>query len=301
MTDSVDALFVRVIEAGSFKAAAEQTGADPSAVSRRMAALEAKLGVKLLQRSTKRTTATEPGMRYYEGLRGLIDAKAALEADVTGLADQPRGRLKVAAAVDFGARFVAPVIAHLQDRHPELAIDLSLGSSFVDLSEQDIDVAIRIGRLPDSSLIARRLGSVPRVIVAGAAYAAQNTLPQTPDALGEHPFVFYQQGQREGSITLSQNGETTKAAIKGRTSANSITAVRTLVLEGLGLHFGPIWAFEDELARKEVLPVLPDYALAAYPLHAVYVASSFVPAKTRVFIDAMADAVKRSPSLNSRS
>ncbi len=293
MTDLTDQLFVRVVEAGSLKAAAEQTGADPSAVSRKLAALEARLGVKLLNRSTRRSTPTEAGQRYYEGLRRILDARAALDADVSGLVDTPTGRLTLAAPVDFGARFVAPVVATLQDRYPDLHVDLRLGSGFADLTEHGIDVAVRIGRLPDSSLIARRLGAVPRVLVASKGYAEAHGLPETAEALTDHDFVFYRSGQRE--LDVNVGGQTIK--VGGRVSANSITAVKALVAAHRGLHLGPVWAFEDGLADGSLVAVLKDEALEAFPLHAVYTPSAFVPAKVRAFIDAMAAAVKAEPSL----
>lgn len=294
MVETHEHLFLRTVEAGSLKAAAEQSGADPSAVSRKLAALEARLGVKLLNRSTRRSTPTEAGQRYYEGLRRILDEKAALEADITKLVDTPTGRLVVAAPVDFGARFVAPIVAELQDRHPDLEADLKLSSGFADLAEEGIDVAIRIGRLPDSSLIARRLGAVPRVLVASSQYLAAHTAPMQIADLKRHAFVFYQPGQRELDIRIGQQSVT----VTGRISANSITAVRALVAAGRGLHLGPVWAFEDGLADGSLKMVLPGQPLEAFPLHAIYRPTNFVPAKVRVFIDAMARAVRQEPSLD---
>ncbi len=294
MSELTDQLFVRVVEAGSLKAAAEQMGTDPSAVSRKLAALEARLGVKLLNRSTRRSTPTEAGQRYYEGLRRILDAKAALDADISGLVDTPTGRLTLAAPVDFGARFVAPVVASLQENYPDLHVDLRLGSGFADLAEQGIDVAVRIGRLPDSSLIARRLGSVPRVLVASRHYVDKRGQPRTATALAEHDFVFYRPGQRALEVSVGDQS----VQVQGRVSANSITAVKALVSAGCGLHLGPVWAFEEGLADGTLVSVLDDQALEAFPLHAVYTPSAFVPAKIRAFINAMAAAVKAEPSLD---
>jgi DNA-binding transcriptional LysR family regulator len=128
-----DALFLAVIDGGSFRSAAAASGLDPSRVSRRIAALEARLGVKLLNRATRASSATEAGARYAEGVRRLRDTRAALLAEVTGGQDVPRGRLRIVAPVDFGARFVAPVLSRMSADHPELTIDLRLGSRFTDL------------------------------------------------------------------------------------------------------------------------------------------------------------------------
>jgi len=298
MANRNEQLFLRVVEAGSLKAAAEQIGSDPSAVSRRVAALEARLGVKLLNRSTKRSFPTEAGQRYYEGMRRIADAQAALEADVTGLVDTPSGRLRIAAPVDFGARFVTPVLSSLQERYPDLSIELMLGSSFLDLVEQGVDVAVRIGNLPDSSLIAKRLGTVPRVIVASRDYADQHCLPEDPSQLSAHPFIFYRHGQSEDTFDLVRHGKSESVNVTGRITANSVTAIRTLVADGRGLHLGPRWAFEDDLAAGSMVQVLPTHDLHAYPLHALYVAGAFVPAKVRAFIDQMTVATKRSSSLS---
>ena len=297
MAETNEQLFVRVVEAGSLKAAAEQIGSDPSAVSRRIAALEARLGVKLLQRSTRRSSPTEAGQRFYDGLRRILEEQAALEADVAGLVDRPTGRLGVAAPVDFGARFVAPVLATLQDEAPGLTIDLRLGSAFADLVEQGLDVAIRIGRLPDSSLIARRLGFVPRVLVGSPSYLRRSDRIVTATDLQRHDFILYRPGDRRSDITLERDGVSETVTVYGHFTANSVTAIRALVVAGRGLHLGPVWAFEDELRAGDVVPVLPDWSLPAYPVHALYAPTAYVPAKIRRFIDLTAEAFRASGSL----
>ena len=297
MAETNEQLFLRVVDAGSLKAAAEQIGADPSAVSRKIAALEGRLGVKLLERSTKRSVPTEVGAQYYEGMRRLVDAQLSLEASVAGLVDTPTGRLRVTAPVDFGARFVAPVLAALQDDYPELSVELLLGSTFVDLVEQGVDVAIRIGRLPDSSLIAKRLGAVPRVIVGARSYFERFSLPARLEDLSRHDFVFYGPGQRELDITAGVGKSAATVTVKGKFTANSVTAIRTLVASGRGLHLGPYWAFEEGLADGSLTRVLPDAPLASFPLHALYASGGFVPAKVRQFIDRLAEALKDEPSL----
>jgi len=169
VTDTDERLFLRVVEAGSLKAAAAFLGKDASTLSRRVAALEERLGVKLLVRSTRRTTPTDAGQRYYEGLRDLVAQQEALEAEVSRTTETPHGQLRVTAPVDFGARFVVPVLARLQESAPDLVVECVLGSGYLDLAEHGLDVAVRVGKLPDSALIARRLGAVPRVLVEGRA------------------------------------------------------------------------------------------------------------------------------------
>ncbi len=292
-------LFVRVVDAGSLKAAAEQLGADPSTISRRLSALEARLGVKLLQRSTRRSTPTDAGKIYVEGLRRLIEQEQALEGEIAGGSDTPRGRLRVTAPVDFGARFVVPVINALHLLAPKLEIELVLGSGFLDLAEQGIDIAIRIGRLPDSTLIARQLGSVPRVLVGAPQYFARHGEPHTPAELERHAFLFYRRPQGTAATFELQGPE--GAVIvrpKGLITVNSIRGIGALLIAGRGLHLGPLWAFADALAAGKLQAIMTDYAIAAYPLRALYLPSLYVPAKIRRFVELMAAQVRDEAALS---
>ena len=295
--DNLDQIFIRVVEAGSLRSVAMELGIDPSSVSRKVSALEDRLQAKLLRRSTKRSVPTEAGRRYYEGVRRLLDERLALESDVAGLIDEPRGRLRIGAPVDFGARFVAPVVAGLLNSAPDLDIELVLGSSFENLTEAGLDAVVRIGRLSDSSLIAKRIGIVPRVIVASAEYAEQNDLPRSPEHLAKHPFVFYRGGQRRLSIELTKKDRQKTIEVTGRVAANSVTAIRSLVLGGAGLHHGPLWAFENDIADGGMIAVLPKWELHAFPFYVLWPQSDFLPAKVREFADRMAKAAVNEPSL----
>lgn len=294
---SSEQIFLRVVEAGSLKAAAEQIGLDPSAVSRKLAALEARLGVKLLERSTRRTVPSDAGRRYYEGMRRLIDEQTALEARVAEFAEKPAGRLRVTAPVDFGARFVTPVISALRQEAPDLAIELHLGSHFFDLTEQGIDVAIRIGQLDTRGMSARRVGAVPRVLVASAAYLDQHAPIERPEDLASHPFVLYRAGQTSLTLRMAHRGQPRSIVVSGELSANSVSSVRELVLRGHGLHMGPVWAFQDEIKRGRLRAVLPAYTLPSFPLHAVHAPSHYLPAKISSFIDRLAASVAAEPAL----
>jgi DNA-binding transcriptional LysR family regulator len=289
-------IFVRVVEAGSLKAAAGQLGTDASTVSRRVAALEARLGVKLLQRSTRRTSPTDAGARYHEGLRRLLDQEAALEAEVAGNADALRGRLRVTAAAEFGTRFVVPVVEALHREAPDLEIELLLGSAFVDLAEEGVDVAVRVGRLADSSLVARRLGVVPRVLVASPKYLRRHGTPRRPDDLAKHEMIFYARANARELDLGGPDGPVT-ARLNGRLTLNSVAGIRALVEAGRGIHLGPLWAFHDSIEAGRLHRLLPSWSLRAYPLHAVYPPSAYVPAKIRAFVDRMASLVRGEPSL----
>ncbi|MEM8803992.1 MAG: LysR family transcriptional regulator, partial [Pseudomonadota bacterium] len=213
MPDPSVELFLRVIETGSLKAAAAEARTDPSSVSRKIAGLEARVGAKLLIRSTRRSRPTEAGQAYYDGVRHLAAEEAALEAEIAGLSATPKGLLRVTAPLDFGARFVTPVVGRLLAAYPDLSIDLRLGSSFADLREGGVDVAVRIGNLSDSALVARKFADVPRVLVAAPSYLAARGVPQKPLDLAEHDFVFYKPGPGPLTLRLSRAKETVSVTV----------------------------------------------------------------------------------------
>ncbi len=285
-----DALFLAVIDGGSFRAAAAASGLDPSRVSRRISALEDRLGVKLLNRTTRASSATEAGSRYAEGVRRLTDARAALLAEVTGGQDVPSGRLRVTAPTDFGARFIAPVLSEMSRAFPDLSVDLRLGSGHADLLAEGIDVAIRIGRLSDSSLTARRIGVSRRVLVAIFELAARVA---TPDDLARIGVISYRSGISEMRATLEMDGAEHELRMPCRICVNSMMAVRDMVLAGRGTHLGPEWAFADDLREGRVVPVLPGARFASFPIHAVWSPTPFQPAASRVFVERAVSALRQ--------
>ncbi len=293
-----DHIFIRVVEAGSLRAVAQELGVDPSSISRKVSALEHRLQAKLLRRSTKRSEPTEAGLRYYEGIRRLLDERATLESEISGLHEEPRGRLRIGAPVDFGARFVAPVVAELLAEFSALDVELVLGSGFDDLTEAGLDAVVRVGNLTDSSLIAKRVGKVPRVTAGSRRYLDERGTPRKPADLASHPFVFYRNGQRRDQLVFSKAGRKVSVEITGRSAANSVSAIRQLVLGGTGLHFGPVWAVEKELASGELIALLPDWTSVSYPIHVLWLPTEYLPAKIRIFADRFAKFVANEDVLN---
>lgn len=284
-----DALFLAVVDGGSFRAAALTAGLDPSRVSRRIAALEARIGVKLLNRTTRASSVTEAGARYAEGIRRLADARAALLADVTGGQDIPSGRLRVTAPVDFGARYVAPVLAGMAAQYSDLVVDLRLGSGFADLQAEGIDVAIRIGALADSALMARRVGVSRRVLVAAPDLAAR---VRAVEDLTEVEIVSYRPGVTERRFGFDLKGARHEIKMPSRIGVNSMAAVRALVLEGRGAHLGPEWAYAEDLAQGRLVHLLPGAAFEGFPIHALWSPTPFQPAAPRVFVAEMIEALR---------
>lgn len=252
-------------------------------MSRKIAALEDRLQVKLLRRSTQRTTPTELGQLYYERLRQLVDDQAALEEEITSGVSRLSGKLRIAAPADFGTRFIVPVVDQLQRKAPELSVELLLGSHFENLLENNLDVAVRIGELPDSDLIAKKLGYNHRVLVASPEYLAKHGTPTCQEHLEAHNFILYSPIQAKSDIEFADGSHYSHLKIKSNMMVNSVSAIRSLVLGGKGIHLGPRWVFAEDIDNGRLIRLLPDKPLRGFPVHAVYPARSYLPFKVREF------------------
>lgn len=277
--------FLKVVEAGSFKKAAQLLGIESSSLSRKVAALEARLQVKLLQRSTTRSLPTELGREYYNGLRKLLSEQSALEEEITGGSSSVRGRLRVSATVDFGERFLVPAIEQIQDKAPDLSVELVLGSDVDNLLENNLDVAFRFGPLADSSLYARPMGEIPRVLVASPCYLARMDTPKCIDDLKSHQFVLYSLSQAKVDIAFEDGRLFSHQGIQSNVAANSLRAIRSLVIGGKGIHWGPKWLYQEDLDAGDVVELLPQHPVKGFSIFAVYTARDYLPQKTRMFID----------------
>lgn len=281
---SIEQIFLHVVESGSFRKAAENLNLEPSSVSRKVAALEKRLKVKLLRRSTQSTTPTELGRRYYEKLRHLIDEHAALEEEIRNGVEHISGRLKIAAPVDFGTRFVVPVIQNMQQQAAELSVELLMGSHFENLLEMGLDVAVRVGELSDSNMIAKKLGELDRVLVASPGYLTKHGTPSIVEQLEKHNFIMYSPGQARSDIRFADGCKYSHTLLKSNITVNSASAVRNLVLDGAGLHVGPYWLFKDDIDNGRVIQLLADKPLKSFPVHAVYPTRSYLPFKIKEFV-----------------
>ncbi|HEV2605583.1 MAG TPA: LysR family transcriptional regulator [Microvirga sp.] len=279
-------LFLRVVEAGGIAAVAVEMRTEASTVSRRLAALERRLSVRLVQRSTRRSTPTEAGRLYYERLRHILEEVDALEAEVRGEANGPSGLLRVSAPVDFGALFVGPWLLELHRLHDGLRTELLLDDRYVDLVGQGIDVAIRIGRLADSGHVARRLGAMTLVLVATDSYLDRRGRPEQPDDLEDHDFVLYSWLQARDQLALTgPDGATARVRAPSRFAVNSAGAAVRVVEAGGGVHAAPLWLVADALAAGRLERVLPGWSPPTYDVHALYTGGRHVPARVRALVD----------------
>jgi DNA-binding transcriptional LysR family regulator len=295
--------FVRVVEAGSFSAVAEESGATQSAISKQIAALERELGAKLLTRTTRSLALTEEGARYFEQARRLVAEIAEAESAVRAGEQELTGWLRVAGSVGFGRRKLMPVVQSFLEQHRRVRIDLRLNDGLIDLVEQGMDVAVRIGELEDSGLVARRIGMSCRWLVAHRNYLRRlpkgSKAPRAPDDLAHHNCIVYTELAWRNAWTLRAGpgapepvGSVRVVRVEGNLQTNSSEVVRAAVLAGMGIGFAPTWLFETELASGEVRHLLPDWQAAAIPVHLVSPRERGESAKVKAFAEHVAKTMR---------
>jgi DNA-binding transcriptional LysR family regulator len=285
----VMALFARVVETGSFSRAAAELGLGQPAASKRIATLEERLGVRLLERTTRRLRPTEAGQAFYERCRRLVDEADELEAAARHGARSAAGRLRVACPMAFGRMHVVPVVVRYLAAHPDASIDLVMNDRYVDLAEEGVDLAIRIANLGDSTLHARRLGEMPRALVASPAYLRRRGTPKTPGDLVRHDFAVYAYLDAPERIALAGPGDAAAdVRVKARLRVNNAEAMRAAALGGIGIAPMPLWAARDELASGALRVVLPGWHPPASAIQAVYSSARHLPVRVRTFMDFLA-------------
>jgi DNA-binding transcriptional LysR family regulator len=282
------AVFAKVVESSSFAAAARHFDMSPAMVSKHIRTLEERLGVRLLNRTTRRVSATEVGQNYYERCLRILNELKDAERAAGDLEAAPRGLLRVTTSVSFGAHQLAPAIADYLVAYPDVSIDLSLHDNYVDLLEERIDLAIRLGQLSDSSLIAKKLYTVEMVLCASPGYLAANGTPQKPHDLSKHNCLIYTYAAPRAWTFTDANGKAEVIRISGRLSANSGDPLLALALKDTGILLGPDYLVANDLNAGRLVRLLPDYKTQETPVYAVYPHSHFLSAKTRTFVDFLA-------------
>jgi len=285
--------FVAVVDAGGFSAAASKLGLSKSAVSKQVSRLEDRLGARLLNRTTRRLALTEVGRAFYErGVRILAEVEEA-ERAVTELHAEPRGTLRVNAPMSFGIGHVAPALPAFMARYPELSVDLVLNDRVVDVIDEGFDLAIRITRLRDSSLIARRLARFRRVVCATPAYWNRKGRPTRPDDLAGHDCLIYTYLSNPGEWPFDGPEGRVNLQVTGRLFANNGDALRSVALEGLGVVMIPTFIICDDLIAGRLETVLEDWEERDLGIWAVYPHNRHLSAKVRAFVDFLAERFKQ--------
>jgi DNA-binding transcriptional LysR family regulator len=282
-------VFARVVELDGFSAAADALGISKSAVSKKIAELEGALGVQLLARSTRRLSLTAVGEVYYQSCARVIAEAAAVEQRIGALRDTPAGRLRINAPIELGATRIAPIVAEFLQSYPEVRAELTLQDDLVDVVSGGIDVAIRIGRLVDSSLIARRLGPIATRFAASPGYIARRGAPADHRELREHPFLLYSLLPNPRRVTLSKNKRRYSVTLDGPLISNNGQARRAAALAGLGIVHLPEFYIAEDLAEGRLVTVLDDYDMPGIALHAVYPPGQSPTASVRLFIDLLVE------------
>jgi DNA-binding transcriptional LysR family regulator len=278
-------VFARVIDAGSFTAAAGQLGMSKSAVSKAVAALEDRLGARLINRTTRRLALTEVGRAFYERcVRILAEAEEA-ELAVTHLQAMPRGTLRINAPLSFGILHLGPALPDFLLRHPELKVDLELTDRMVDLIEEGWDLAVRIADLPDSSLIARRIADNRMVVVAAPAYWDRHGRPQHPRDLAEHACITYTYAPNPNEWPFEGPEGRFAVRVDGQLRTNNGDVALETLLAGLGVDLLPCFLTGPHLASGRLEAVLTEWTPPPSGIYAVYPHNRHLSAKVRAFVD----------------
>jgi DNA-binding transcriptional LysR family regulator len=288
--------FVRVVETGSFSAVAREQNSTQSAISKQVAALEKHLGAKLLTRTTRTLALTDDGHRYFEDARRLVAEVTEAEGQLRRGEQQLRGWLRLASSVGFGVRVLRPHVHSFLVAHPGVKVDLKLNDGFIDLVEHGIDVAVRIGNLADSTLVARRIGRIRRAVVASRAYVqaatARGSLPIIPKDLKQHPCIVYTELRSRNLWDFSTpDGSSVSVRVEGPLQTNASDIVRAAVLDGVGIAYSPTWLFQDLIDSGEVQVLLPGWQTSPLPLHLVSPPERRHAAKVRAFSEHLANAL----------
>ena len=285
-------LFVRVVETGSFSKASGDLGITQPTATKHVAALEQRLGARLLHRSTRGVTATEVGALYYDKCKAIQRELEEADNLATLLQSKVGGTLRISTSVAFGRRVVTPLALRFMAAHPDVSIDLAFDDRYVNLVEQGVDVALRMGRLADSSLGARYLGVNPWLVAAAPAYLARAGTPATPSELERHACLVYSSVQGDDRWQFSDAaGRALAVPVRGPLRSNNLSTVLAAARAGLGLAALPRYVARESLADGSIVPVLEGHALPAQELHAVYPSPKLVPSKVAAFIAFLQEAL----------
>lgn len=283
------AIFAEVVAKGSLTAAARQLGMTPSAVSQHLRQLEQSLGLALLHRSTRRLTLTEAGERYHAGCAAMVAAARSAEQALVRLRDEPEGELRLAAPAGFGS-LLAAALAPLRG-YPRLTLRLLLDDKLVDLIGERVDIAVRVGELADSSLVARKLGDMTRQLCASPAYLAERGWPATPQDLLRHDWLASKPNSSNSADMLEllgPSGERETLRLEGRVQASQVTALHALAIAGWGISMGVSEDDRKAMAEGRLLPILPGWRMADVPVYAVTPRRGEQPAKVRYTLELLA-------------
>jgi len=289
--DRIDAMqaFVAVADLQGFAPAARKLGLSPSGVTRLIAALEDRLGARLLQRTTRKVALTDVGARYLERARRILGDVEEAEGSVQDERTKPSGRLVVSAPVGFGRLHVSPVMSAYLKRYPDVAGELRLSDSMINLVEEGVDLAVRIGHLPDSSLVARHVGEMRQIVVASSGYLKKRGEPKTPEAIASHETIQFGAMAASQDWRFVEDGRELRVACMPRFTTNSADAAIQYAVQGGGLTRVLAYQAAEAIKAGRLRVVLAKFEQPPLPIHIVYPTSRLLSAKVRTFVDLVTD------------
>lgn len=296
------AVFEKVVSEGSLTAAAARLNQPKSSVSRALSRLEADLGVRLLQRTTRKLHLTEAGQLFFDRTRRVLGELRDAEQAVTQLQEAPRGNLRMTMPVELGMKFMGKVVAEFMLRHPEVSIEIELSGRLVNMVEEGFDLALRIGEFRDSSLVARRMGNLSGRFFASPAYVGRHGLPRKPEDLAAHEVVMFLQ-PKENSLQLfrqplrGEGGDepACRLVVKGRLTVNNSSMAADAAIAGLGVALVPAFLCADAVAAGQLLPVLPEFRVCHGGLYAMFPSREHMPVALRLFLDFLGERMQEHP------
>jgi len=278
-------VFAQVVQSSSFSKAADVLGMSKSSVSKKVSFLEDRLGVRLLNRTTRKLSLTEVGQVFYERCERIMSEAEEAELAITRLQDEPRGHLKLSVPVSFGVMHLGKPMAEFMKRYPDLSVDISLNDRFVDIVDEGFDMALRIGRLADSSLIARKVGSTRLMITASPDYWKEHGKPNHPKELENHNCLSYTLARDAGQWGFVEEGKEFSVKLGGNIKANNGNIVRDLAVSGAGVAGSPAFIVGRDVAEGLLEVALENFEMEAVNIYAVYPHNRHLSAKVRLFVD----------------
>lgn len=289
-------IFIAVYRAGSFASVAKDLDVAASSISRAIATLEAQLKVRLFQRTTRNLTPTQAGINYFQRVESLIEEFDATHQEIMDKSSEPSGPLRITASVAFGQIILAPLLKEFLQRYPKIVPELTLSDTQANMITDQFDIAIRHGRLPNSSLIARKLIDVKYRLVATPEYLSQTTQILTPQDIHKHTLITFTYSGFNKEWTFKRDDNTETMSIHPALTLTNASAIKTCVMTGMGVAILPDWSIQEEIESGELIPLLPDWefsgTLYETGVWLMYPSRAFIPAKTAAFMDFLFSEIK---------
>ncbi len=285
--------FATVVDQGGFTDAAKKMGISKSAVSKHVSSLEARLGARLLNRTTRRVSPTEIGLAYYDRARRVLNDAGEADALVTAMQSAPSGTLRVSIATDFGVNHISPILGQFLHSFPDITVNMVLNNRYVELISEGFDMAIRVGELEDSSLMARKICETQRRMIAAPGYFAEYGQPERIDDLNDHKLLHYSNSAAGNVWKLTApSGEQRQVRTAGWLTVNDGQSLLNAAIGGLGIAYLPSFLYAEPLRKGLLVDAMPDLPMDVQGVYAVYPPGRYIQPKVRAFIDYLVDAFR---------